>query len=53
MKHDIKDIKLSPIGKARIEWASTQMPVLEIIRKLHQREAFEGPEAFRVPSRDL
>lgn len=33
MKFDIKDSKLASIGKSRIEWASTQMPVLELIRK--------------------
>lgn len=31
MKHDISDGKLAPKGKARIEWAGNQMPVLELI----------------------
>ena len=31
--HDIKDIKLAPTGKLRIEWARKQMPVLRQIEK--------------------
>ena len=33
MKYDITDSKLAPKGKSRIEWAGTQMPVLELIQK--------------------
>lgn len=33
MKHDIKDIKLSKIGKERIEWAEKDMPVLREIKE--------------------
>ena len=33
VKHDIKDIKLAAGGKKRIEWASGDMPVLELIKK--------------------
>jgi len=33
MKHDIKDIKQAGVGKKRIEWAGTQMPVLQEIEK--------------------
>ena len=33
MKHDIKDIKLAPGGKLRIEWAGKDMPVLALVRK--------------------
>lgn len=40
MKHHIKDVKLAPKGKARIEWAGTQMPVL---RSIADRFAKEKP----------
>ncbi len=33
MKYDIKDIKLAPKGKQRIEWADQDMPVLRQIRE--------------------
>ncbi len=33
MKHDVKDIKLAPKGKLRIEWAGSQMKVLELIKR--------------------
>ena len=33
MKYDIKDIKLAPQGKLRIEWAERFMPVLRLIRE--------------------
>ena len=32
MKYDIKDEKLAPKGKLRIEWAEADMPVLRQIR---------------------
>ncbi len=38
MKYDIKDKRLAPKGKARIEWAANQMPVLEMIRKRFLKE---------------
>ena len=38
MKYDIKNARLAPAGKSRIEWASTQMPVLELIRKRFSKE---------------
>ena len=38
MKYDIKNARLAPAGKSRIEWASTQMPVLEFIRKRFSKE---------------
>lgn len=38
MKHDIADIKLASKGKARIEWAANQMPVLELINQRFQKE---------------
>src|SRR3989344_8975399 len=38
MKHDIKDIKLAPKGKLRIEWAGSQMKVLELIKKRFKKE---------------
>ena len=38
MKCDIKDIKLAPQGKKRIEWADKQMPVLKIIRERFKKE---------------
>ncbi len=33
MNHDIRDIKLAPAGKKRIEWANTDMPVLQKVRE--------------------
>jgi adenosylhomocysteinase len=38
MKHDIKDTKLAPKGKLRIEWAEQFMPVLKSIRQRFQKE---------------
>ncbi len=38
MKCDIKNSKLAPVGRSRIEWASTQMPVLELIRGRFSKE---------------
>lgn len=40
MKYDVKDMKLAGKGKLRIEWASDNMPVLNLIR---QRFAKEKP----------
>src|SRR3989344_2289503 len=31
--YDVKDLKLAPKGKLRIEWASRQMPVLKLLEK--------------------
>ncbi|MFP4514403.1 MAG: adenosylhomocysteinase [Parcubacteria group bacterium] len=43
MNHDIKDIKLSPEGKKRIEWADKDMPVLREIRADFQKtKPFKG-----------
>ncbi len=43
MKHDITDIKLAPKGRSRIEWAATQMRVLELITKRFSKEKpFKG-----------
>ncbi len=38
MSYDVKDIKLKPKGKLRIEWASDNMPVLNLIRQRFQKE---------------
>jgi adenosylhomocysteinase len=38
LKHDIADIKSAPKGKTRIEWAGSQMPVLELIAKRFRKE---------------
>lgn len=38
MKHDIKDIKLAPLGNQLINWAYLQMPVLDLIRKRFKKE---------------
>ena len=38
MKHDIADIRLASKGRSRIEWAGTQMPVLELITKRFIKE---------------
>jgi adenosylhomocysteinase len=35
---DVKDLKLAPKGRARIEWADTQMPVLRQIRARFAKE---------------
>ncbi len=40
MKYDVKNIKLAPKGKLKIEWAGSQMKVLDLIR---QRFAKEKP----------
>jgi adenosylhomocysteinase len=36
--HDVKDLALSAPGKARIEWADGQMPVLRAIRARFEKE---------------
>ena len=38
MKYDVKDMKLADKGKLRIEWAATQMPVLNLIKKRFAKE---------------
>ena len=38
MRYDIKDIKLAPKGKLRIEWAAIDMPVLKLIRERFKKE---------------
>ncbi|MEE9200097.1 MAG: adenosylhomocysteinase [Candidatus Brocadiales bacterium] len=38
MKHDIKDPKLAPEGKRRIEWADRDMPVLRLIKERFEKE---------------
>lgn len=38
MKYDIKDIKLAPQGKLRIEWAERFMPVMRLIRERFTRQ---------------
>ncbi len=38
MKHDVKDLKLAPEGKRRIEWANSDMPVLQQIKKRFEKE---------------
>ena len=38
VKHDVKDLALAAHGRARIEWAATQMPVLAEIRARFERE---------------
>ena len=38
MNYDIKDIKLAPQGKKRIEWANTDMPVLQRVRERYGKE---------------
>ncbi len=38
MKYDVKDMKLAEKGKLRIEWASAQMPVLNLIKKKFAQE---------------
>jgi len=38
VKSDIKDLKLAPKGKLRIEWAERNMPVLRLIRERFAKE---------------
>jgi len=38
MEYHIKDIKLAPKGKLKIEWAGNNMPVLNLITKRFSRE---------------
>lgn len=38
MKYDVKNLKLAPRGKKRIEWADKQMQVLALIRKEWQQK---------------
>jgi len=38
MQYDIKDISLAPAGKLKIEWASDQMKVQQLIRARFKRE---------------
>lgn len=38
MEYDIKDLKLAPAGRRRIEWASRFMPVLQTIKKKFSQE---------------
>lgn len=38
MKSDIKDIKLAPAGKKKIEWSEQFMPVLRSVRKRFAKE---------------
>jgi len=40
VEYDIRDVKLAPEGKRRIEWAEREMPVLRLIR---ERFASEQP----------
>jgi len=35
---DVKDVKLAPAGKSKIEWAERQMPVLRSIRERFEKE---------------
>ena len=38
MNHDIKNLRLAPEGKLRIEWAEKEMPVLRLIRQRFKKE---------------
>ncbi len=38
MNHDVKDLSLADAGKARIEWADADMPVLATIRERFEAE---------------
>ncbi|MGI8426444.1 MAG: adenosylhomocysteinase [Actinomycetota bacterium] len=41
--YDVKDVSLAERGKRRIEWAGTQMPVLNLIRRRFEQERpFDG-----------
>ena len=36
--YDVKDMSLASAGKLRIEWASREMPVLQLIRERFAKE---------------
>jgi adenosylhomocysteinase len=38
MEHDVRDLKLAPQGRLKIEWAGRFMPVLDSIKKKFARE---------------
>lgn len=38
MKYDVKNLKLAPEGKRRIEWADADMPVLKLIKERFEKE---------------
>ena len=38
LKYDVKDLDLAAYGRARIEWAATQMPVLALIAERFRKE---------------
>jgi len=38
VNYDIKNIKLAPEGKKRIEWADNDMPVLKLVREKFEKE---------------
>jgi adenosylhomocysteinase len=38
MECDVKDLALAPTGRERIEWATGEMPVLELIRQRFEKE---------------
>lgn len=38
MKSDVKDLNLAPKGKLKIEWAGSQMKVLQLIRERFEKE---------------
>src|SRR3990167_3845209 len=38
MQYDVKDIKLAPEGKLKIEWAEQQMPVLRLVKERFAKE---------------
>jgi adenosylhomocysteinase len=38
LSYDVKDIKLAPVGKLKIEWSAKQMPVLKSIQKRFEKE---------------
>ncbi|MEA3464028.1 MAG: adenosylhomocysteinase [Patescibacteria group bacterium] len=40
MRYDITNLKLSPQGKKRIEWADKNMPVLSLIKKRFNKRKF-------------
>src|SRR3954465_11550107 len=43
MESDVKDLKLAPQGKKRIEWAERDMPVLRDVRTRFEKEQpFKG-----------
>ena len=50
VKHDVKDMALAAHGRARIEWAATQMPVLAADPRALRARAAPSPGCASPPA---